>query len=80
MVDARTIASLESERYHWITCECCNGTVRVPFRMIRAKFPGLGAMTLDQIGARMRCEVCGQRPARYYPARMDDAPGYARSL
>jgi hypothetical protein len=68
------ISQLESEGYPWIGCECCKGTVWVPFRMIRAKIPTLSAMT-----ARMKCEKCGQRPARYYPARQEDAPGFAKS-
>lgn len=52
----------------------------VPFRMARARLPMLSAMTLDELGAKMRCDKCGNRPARYHPARQDDAPGYARSF
>ena len=80
MADNRTISQLEAERYSWIGCECCKGTVWVPFRMIRDKMPPLSAMTLDELGAKMRCNKCGKRPARYYPARQDVAPGFARSF
>jgi hypothetical protein len=27
MADNRTISQLEAERYDWIGCECCKGTV-----------------------------------------------------
>jgi hypothetical protein len=69
MVDNRTISQLEAEGYPWIGCECCKGTVWVPFRMLRERIPMLSAMTLDQLGARMRCDKCGKRPERYYPAK-----------
>jgi hypothetical protein len=35
----------------------------------------LSAMTLDQLGAKMRCDKCGKRPERYYPANQSDTPG-----
>jgi hypothetical protein len=50
----------------------------VPFKMIRAKLPMLSAMTLDEVGAKMRCDKCGKRPERFYPARQSDAPGFAK--
>ena len=50
-------------------------TVWVPFRMIREKLPNLSAMTLDQLGAKMRCDKCGKRPERYYAANQSDTPG-----
>jgi hypothetical protein len=37
MADNRTISQLEAEGYPWIGCECCKGTARVPFRMIRER-------------------------------------------
>jgi hypothetical protein len=37
--------------YPWIGCECCKGTVWVPFKMLRERIPMLSAMTLDQLGA-----------------------------
>jgi hypothetical protein len=80
MAENRTISELEAARYDWIGCDCCKGTVWVPFRMIRAKLPMLSAMTLDELGAKMRCDKCGNRPARYYPAKQSDAPGFARSF
>jgi hypothetical protein len=49
--------------------------VWVPFRMLRERIPMLSAMTLDQLGARMRCDKCGKRPERYYPANQSDTPG-----
>jgi hypothetical protein len=79
MADTRTISQLEAEGYPWIGCECCKGTVWVPFKMIRQKIPGLSAWTLDELGARMKCDKCGKRPERYYPARQSDAPGFAKS-
>ena len=50
-----------------------------PFRMLRERIPMLSAMTLDQLGARMRCDKCGKRPERYYPANQNDTPGFVRS-
>ena len=73
------LSPLEADGYPWIGCECCKGTVWVPFKMIREKIPMLSAMTLDQLGAKMRCDKCGKRPERYYPAKQSDAPGFARS-
>jgi Fe-S-cluster-containing hydrogenase component 2 len=63
MPDTRTIAQIETEGYPWIGCECCRGMVWVPFKMIRQKIPALGAMTLDELGAPMKCEHCGSRPS-----------------
>jgi len=60
----------------WIGCECCKGTVWMPFKIIRQKIPGLSAWTLDELGAKMKCDKCGKRPERYYPARQSDAQGY----
>ena len=37
-------------------------------------------LTLDEVGARLKCDLCGNRPERYYPARQEDAPGFARSF
>jgi hypothetical protein len=41
------------------------GTVWVPFKMIRQTVPKLSAMTLDEVGAKLKCEKCGKRPSRY---------------
>ena len=60
MTDTRTISQLEAEGYPWIGCECCKGTVWVPFKMIRQKIPGLSAWTLDELGGKMKCDRCGQ--------------------
>jgi len=38
------------------------------------------AMTLDQLGAKMRCDKCGKRPERYYPANQSDTPGFVRTF
>ena len=48
----KTISQLEAEGYPWIGCECCQGTVWVPFKMIRETIPDLSAWTLDELGAR----------------------------
>jgi len=80
MADNRTISHLEAEGYPWIGCECCKGTVWVPFKMLRERIPMLSAMTLDQLGAKMRCDECGKRPERYYPANQKDTPGFVRSF
>jgi hypothetical protein len=50
------------------------------FKMIREKIPALSSWTLDELGAKMKCDKCGKRPERYYPARQSDAPGFARSF
>ena len=31
-----------------------------PFKMIRERIPMLSAMTLDQLGAKMKCDQCGK--------------------
>ena len=80
MADTRTISQLEAEGYPWIGCECCKGTVWMPFRMLRERIPMLSAMTLDQLGAKMRCDKCGKRPERYYPANQSDTPGFVQSF
>jgi hypothetical protein len=48
--------------------------------MLRERIPMLSAMTLDQLGAKMRCDKCGKRPERYYPAKQDDTPGFVRTF
>src|ERR1035437_8463966 len=78
MTDTRTISQLEAEGYPWIGCECCKGTVWVPFKMIRQKIPMLSSWTLDELAAKVKCEKCGKRPERYYPARQSDAPGFTK--
>jgi hypothetical protein len=45
MAANRAISQLVAGGYPWIGCECCKGTVWVPFRMIREKLPMLNAMT-----------------------------------
>ena len=60
---------LGAEGYPWIGCECCKGAVWVPFKMLRERIPMLSAMTFDQLGAKMKCDRCGKRPERYYPAK-----------
>jgi hypothetical protein len=46
--------------------------------LIRQKIPGLSAWTLNELGAKMKCDRCGKRPERYYPARQSNAQGFAR--
>jgi hypothetical protein len=48
-------------------------------QMLRERIPMLSAMTLDQLGAKMRCDKCGKWPERYYPANQSDTPGFVRS-
>ena len=38
----------------------------------------LSAMTLDQLSAKMKCNKCGKRPERYYPANQSDTPGFVQ--
>jgi hypothetical protein len=33
--------------------------------MLRERIPMFSAMTLDQLGAKMKCDKCGKRPERY---------------
>jgi hypothetical protein len=56
------------------------GTVWVPFKMLRERIPMLSAMTLDQLGAKMRCDKCGKRPERYCPANQSDTPRVRSNL
>jgi hypothetical protein len=71
MADSRTISQLEAEGYPWIGCECCKGTVWVPFKMLRERIPMLSAMTLDQLGAKMKCNKCGKRPERILSCKLE---------
>jgi hypothetical protein len=45
----------------------------------RADTDAFSAMTLDQLGAKMKCDRCGKRPERYYPANQSDTPGFVRN-
>jgi hypothetical protein len=54
--------------------------VWVPFKTLRERIPMLSAMTLDQLGAKMRCDKCGKPPERYYPANQSNTPGFVRSF
>jgi hypothetical protein len=38
--------------------------------MLRERIPMLSAMTLDQLGAKMRCDKCGKRPKPERHARV----------
>jgi hypothetical protein len=79
-VDNRTISQSEAEGYPWIGCECCKGTVWVPFRMLRERIPMLSAMTLDQLGARIVAINATSGPERYYPANQSDTAGFVRRI
>src|SRR5882757_2495237 len=57
-----------------LAASAVRGTVWVPFKMLRERIPMLSAMTLDQLGAKMRCDKYGKRPERYYPANQSDTP------
>ena len=52
----------------------------VPFKMLRERLPMLSAMTLDQVGAKMRCDKCGKRPERYYAAKQERHAGVRSKL
>lgn len=73
-----TVSQLEAQRYFHIACECCKGTVWVPFRMIREREPLLSGLTLNEVGGKMRCDKCGGRPKRFYPARQEDEFGFSK--
>jgi len=62
MTDTRTISQLEAEGYPWIGCECCKGTVWVPFEMIRETIPALSAWTLDELGGQDEMRQVRQAP------------------
>jgi hypothetical protein len=53
MVDNRTISQLEAEGYPWIGCECCKGTVWVPFRMLRERRRGRILGLISEIPVRL---------------------------
>jgi hypothetical protein len=38
----------------------------------------LSSWTLGELAAKMKCDKCGKRPKRYYPAKQSDAPGFAK--
>jgi hypothetical protein len=53
--------------------------VWLPFKMVRErKIPDLSSWTLDELGAKMKCDKCGKRPERYYPARKRNASAFAK--
>jgi len=54
------------------------GTGLGPFKMIRETTPALSSWTLDELGAKMKCDRCGERTERFYTARQTDAPGFAQ--
>src|SRR6266852_1801169 len=68
------MSAFVSEGYPWIGCECCKGTVWVPFKMLRERIPMLSAMTLDQLGAKMKCDKCGN-PSDITPQLRRTRPG-----
>ena len=74
MADNRTISQLEAEGY----ASAARGTV-CRSRCSAREYQMLSAMTLDQLGAKMRCDKCGKRPERYYPANQNETPGFVRS-
>jgi len=50
--------------------------------LIRFNVGGFVAILVakPEAGAKMKCDKCGKRPERYYPARQSDAPGFARNF
>jgi hypothetical protein len=76
----KTISQLEGERYTHIECECrnpaCRNSVWYPFKLIRQERPRLiiSAMTIAELGAKMRCGKCGGKDVLY----KEDTPGYAK--
>jgi hypothetical protein len=38
-----------------------------------------GAMTIAELGAKMRCGKCGGKDVLYKVARQEDTPGFAKS-
>jgi hypothetical protein len=71
MADSRTISQLEAERYDWIGCECCKGTVWVPFRMIRERIPTLSAAIPPRKAGR-HTRVCSNRLEMAWSRPFDD--------
>jgi len=63
MADNRTIFPSSKPRVILDRCECCKGTVWVPFKMLRERMPMLSAMTLDQLGAKMKCDNAVSGPS-----------------
>src|SRR5258708_24001691 len=61
MADNRTISQLEAEGYASAARAPCGCRSRCSAR----EYQTLSAMTLDQLGAKMRCDKCGKRPERY---------------
>jgi hypothetical protein len=82
-----TIAQLEEERFHHISCWCepCRITVWVSFKMIRAKLRDngssldIGNLTIAEMGKLMPCSRCGAH-GTYKEVRQEDAPGYAKTF
>ena len=72
MADNRTISQLEAEGYPWIGCECCKGTVWVPFRMLRERMLMLDLVAVTSVkgspataGATSSGEGAGTAPGKY---------------
>jgi len=79
-----TISQLEGERYTHIECACRNGACRnwmaVPFKMVRARQPGLmlSAMTIAELAKKMHCGKCRTRDDAYKAWRQEDALRFAK--
>jgi hypothetical protein len=55
------------------------GKIGETFRQ-KAEVKGSSAALFYQLGAKMKCDKCGKRPERYYPAKQSDTPGFVRRI
>jgi len=73
-------AKPEEAILNWVDQSCHSG-LRATYAKLRAGSLiqiNAPSCTFDELGAKMKCDRCGKRPERYYPARQSDAPGFAK--
>jgi len=61
MANTRTISGSRPRAILGSDALAARARVWVPFKMIRAKLPALNVLTLDEPGAKMKCDRCGKR-------------------
>lgn len=73
-----TIKDLEAQRYTHIQCDCSCGSTMTPFRMMRDAGRRIDDLTIADLGRRMVCKDCGERPSRFREWRQEDAKGFVK--
>jgi len=80
MADNRTISQLEAEGYPLDRMRVLQGHGLGAVQDAPRESTNAQRHDAHQLGAKMRCDKCGKRPERYYPANQSDTPGFVRSF